>query len=113
MPYVLLTAAAAVLLYRCFFSFVWSDESFYLSLVHRFWAGDAPIVDEWSGVQFYAVILLPVYSLYRLLVGSSDGVYLFFRILAVVSQYCCIRGQISTELPITASHFCFLPGRFF
>ena len=87
MPYVLLTAAAAVLLYRCFFSFVWSDESFYLSLVHRFWAGDAPIVDEWSGVQFYAVILLPVYSLYRLLVGSSDGVYLFFRILAVVSQY--------------------------
>ena len=87
LPYLLLTGTAGILLYRCFFSFVWSDESFYLSLVHRFWVGDRPIVDEWSGVQFYAVALLPLYSIYRLGVGSSDGVYLFFRIAMVLANY--------------------------
>ena len=86
-PYLFLTMAAALLVYRCFFSFVWSDESFYLSLVHRFWVGDRPIVDEWSGVQLYSIILLPIYSIYRFLVGSSDGVYLFFRILMVLAEY--------------------------
>lgn len=86
-PYLLLTGVTGVLLYRCFFSFVWSDESFYLSLVHRFWVGDRPVIDEWSGVQFYAVALLPLYSIYRRVVGSSDGVYLFFRILMVLANY--------------------------
>lgn len=86
-PYFFLTAIAALLIYRCFFSFVWSDESFYLSLVHRFWTGDRPIVDEWSGVQLYSIILLPIYSVYRLVMGSSDGVYLFFRILMVLAEY--------------------------
>ena len=62
-PYLLLTGVTGVLLYRCFFSFVWSDESFYLSLVHRFWVGDRPVIDEWPGVQFYAVALLPLYSI--------------------------------------------------
>ena len=87
LPYLLLTGTAGILLYRCLFSFAWSDESFYLSLVHRFWVGDRPIVDEWSGVQFYAVALLPLYSIYRFLVGSSDGVYLFFRIVMVLANY--------------------------
>ena len=86
-PYLLLTGMASILLYRCFFSFVWSDESFYLSLVHRFWVGDRPIVDEWSGVQFYAVALLPLYAIYRLVMRSSDGVYLFFRISMVLANY--------------------------
>lgn len=86
-PVFILFCVTAVLIYRCFFSFVWSDESFYLSLVHRFWTGDRPIIDEWSGVQFYAVALLPIYSLYRMLVGSSDGVYLFFRIIMVLADF--------------------------
>lgn len=85
--YLLLTGMAGILIYRCFFSFAWSDESFYLSLVHRFWVGDRPIVDEWSGVQFYAVALLPLYGFYRFLFGSSDGVYLFFRIVTVLANY--------------------------
>lgn len=44
-------------------------------------------MDEWSGAQLYAVLLLPVYSLYRSLVGSSEGVFLFFRLLMVVCNY--------------------------
>lgn len=87
LPFIIITSCGVVLVVRCFYSFCWSDEGFYLSLVHRFWVGDRPFVDEWSGTQLYAVILLPIYSLYRSLFGSSEGVYLFFRILMVVCDY--------------------------
>lgn len=87
LPYVLITGCASALLIRCIYSFCWSDESFYLALVHRLWMGDRPFVDEWSGTQLYSVLLLPVYTLYVSLVGSSDGVYLFFRLLMVFCNY--------------------------
>lgn len=85
-PYMILVLISVLLIARSFFSFCWSDESFYLSLVHRFWSGDALILDEWSGVQFYTVFLLPFYSLYRLLAGGSEGIVLAARIFMVVCQ---------------------------
>lgn len=85
--YIVLTVIAGLLIIRCFYSFCWSDESFYLSLVHRFWIGDRPIIDEWSGTQFYTVILLPIYALYIKVVGSNEGIFLFFRLLMVISNY--------------------------
>ena len=63
--FITISLIAVILVVRCFYSFCWSDEGFYLSLVHRFWVGDRPFVDEWSGVQLYAVVLLPIYALYR------------------------------------------------
>lgn len=87
--YIVLTVIAGLLIIRCFYSFCWSDESFYLSLVHRFWIGDRPIIDEWSGTQFYTVILLPIYALYIKVVGSNEGIFLFFRLLMVISNYFC------------------------
>lgn len=85
-PYCVLGAACIFLCIRCFYSFCWSDESYYLSLIHRFWIGDRPVVDEWSGVQFYSLALVPVYDLYIKLTGGNEGIFLFFRLLVVVSQ---------------------------
>ena len=86
-PYIILTIIAFLLCLRCFYSFCWSDESFYLSLVHRFWLGDRPIIDEWSGIQFYSLVLLPIYGFYMKIIGNNEGIYLFFRLLIVISNY--------------------------
>lgn len=87
LPYIILTVIAALLCIRCFYSFCWSDESFYLSLVHRFWLGDRPVIDEWSGTQFYAFALLPLYALYIKIVGYNEGIFLFFRLFVVIGNY--------------------------
>ena len=86
-PYIILTIIAFLLCLRCFYSFCWSDESFYLSLVHRFWLGDRPIIDELSGIQFYSLVLLPIYGFYMKIIGNNEGIYLFFRLLIVISNY--------------------------
>lgn len=41
-PYIIFLVFILGLTVRCFYSFCWSDESFYLSLIHRFWVGDKP-----------------------------------------------------------------------
>ena len=83
-PYIIFLVFILGLTVRCFYSFCWSDESFYLSLIHRFWVGDKPLVEEWSGVQFYAILLLPLYSLYILIKFNNDwppDYFIFFAIL--------------------------------
>lgn len=82
--YGLIFLAFVILIVRSFFGFCWSDESFYLSTVHRLYQGDRLLVDEWNPAQFYAVLLLPFYRLYLWIVGSTDGVYLAARILSNV-----------------------------
>ena len=83
----LLFGALALLLWRSLYSFCWSDESFYLSTVHRFWLGDAPFMDEWNTGQLYSVLLLPFYSAWRAVVGSTEGIYLGARIAAVLLMF--------------------------
>ena len=80
----LLFGGLGLLLWRCQYSFCWSDESFYLSTVHRFWLGDAPFRDEWNTGQLYAVLLLPFYGAWRALAGSTEGIYLAARVTAVL-----------------------------
>lgn len=87
MPYIILIAAAGLLVWRSFYSFCASDESFYLAMTHRFWLGQAPAVEEWNTAQLYALLLLPFYSLYRAVVGSTQGIYLAARILYVVLAF--------------------------
>ena len=77
----ILSGIACMLLYRAFRGFDWGDESFYLALTNRFYRGDVPFRDEWHLSQLYAIILLPIYSGFVEFTGSTDGVYLFFRIL--------------------------------
>ena len=82
-PFVLFLLFTAALTVRSFYSFCWSDESFYLSLIHRFWVGDRPLAEEWSGVQFYAVFMLPLYKFYIWIKGNNDGIYLAARLFII------------------------------
>lgn len=80
----ILIASAVALGIRAFFSFDFLDESFYLAVTDRFWKGDSLIVDEWHPTQFFFPLLLPLYTIYRFIVPMGVGVYLFFRISAIV-----------------------------
>lgn len=84
LPWAVLLAATGLLLWRCFYSFCASDESYYLAMVHRFWMGQQPVVEEWNSAQLYAILLLPFYSIYRAIAGGAQGVYLAARILYVL-----------------------------
>lgn len=84
-PWCIISGASILLLARCFFSFSWSDESFYLAVVHRLWRGERIIADEWFTSQLSMPLLLPFYTLYQKITGGNDGVYLYFRIV-----YWCI-----------------------
>jgi len=80
-PYIIIGAVGLLLLLRCFYSFTWSDESFYLTIVHRFWLGERMIADEWFTIQLSSPLLLPFYSLYQTVTGGNEGIYLYYRIL--------------------------------
>ena len=80
-PIVILVVCGIALFIRNFYSFSWSDESFYLTVVHRFWLGERMIVDEWNPAQLGISLLLPFYSIYQWLTGGNEGVYLYFRLL--------------------------------
>lgn len=80
-PILILAACSIGLFIRSFYSFSWSDESFYLTLAHRFWLGERVIVDEWFTTQLSTLLLLPFYALYQGMTGGNEGVYLYFRLL--------------------------------
>ncbi|MCL2701348.1 MAG: hypothetical protein FWE88_06610 [Phycisphaerae bacterium] len=82
--YAVLLLGAVGLAARSFFGFDWSDEPFYLSLVHRLYQGDVYLVHEWHPTQFFSVLLLPLYTAYVKLHGSTEGVFLFFRLAYVL-----------------------------
>lgn len=80
-PILILAACSIGLFIRSFYSFSWSDESFYLTLAHRFWLGERMIADEWFTTQLSTLLLLPFYALYQGMTGGNEGVYLYFRLL--------------------------------
>ena len=82
-PYMILGLGFLLLLCKCFFSFCWSDETFYFSTTYRFYQGDSIFLHEWFPTQLSAVILLPLFSLYMAIAGSTSGILLFFRICFV------------------------------
>lgn len=80
LAYLTLLLCAAGLIARGFFSFDWYDEPFYLQTVHRLYQGDALFVHEWHPTQFFAPLVLPLFTLYMRINGSADGIFLAFRI---------------------------------
>ncbi len=80
-PYIVIGIVSLLLLVRCFYSFSWSDESFYLTVAHRFWLGERIIADEWYTTQLSTPLLLPFYALFQWFTGGNEGVYLYFRLL--------------------------------
>ncbi len=84
LPYILIALGALLLIIRAFYSFCWSDETFYFSTCHRFYMGDDIFKEEWFPTQLSSLILLPFYALYMVQAGSNTGVILYFRILFVI-----------------------------
>ena len=83
-PYCILLFAGILLLIKCFFSFCWSDETFYFSTAYRFYQGDSIFQHDWFPTQLSSVMLLPLFSAFVKIVGSTEGVILFFRICFVI-----------------------------
>ena len=88
-PYIILAVSACILLIRCYYSFCWSDETFYFSTTNRFYQGDSIFLHEWFPTQLSSVLLLPLFTLYMKIVGSTTGIILFFRIVYVIFSFIC------------------------
>jgi len=76
-----------VLFWRCFYSVNTTDEAYYIGTVYRLWFGDGMLCDEWNPTQqMCSFWLYPFYALFRLILGSNDGMILAFRLLYIVFQ---------------------------
>lgn len=77
----IISVLSLILFIRNFYSFSWSDESFYLTIVHRFWLGERILQDEWYTTQLSTPLLLPFYSFFEWITGGNEGIYLYYRII--------------------------------
>lgn len=76
-----------ILFWRCFYSVNTTDEAYYIGTVYRLWTGDGMLCDEWNPTQqMCSFWLYPFYALFRLILGSNEGMILAFRLLYVVFQ---------------------------
>lgn len=70
--------------FRIFLAADFTDESYYIALPYAFSLGLRPYIDEYSLVQNPGVLLQPLVSFYIWLMGSNEGIVLFFRCLSLV-----------------------------
>jgi len=68
---------------RSFMGVCQSDEAFYIALADRLWKGDLLLIDEWHPSQLIGFVNYPLYALYRLIAGGTDGIFLYFRLVHV------------------------------
>lgn len=80
-------AALVFLLWKASYGIVSLDESFYSTVLYRLWQGDGMIVHEWHPGQLFSFLLLPIFSLFMAISGSTEGVFLFLRLLFVAAQF--------------------------
>ncbi len=73
-----------ILFWRCFYSVNTTDEAYYVGTVFRLWQGDGMLSDEWMPTQQMSSFwLYPFYALFRMILGSNDGMILAFRLLYI------------------------------
>lgn len=76
-----------ILFWRCFYSVNTTDEAYYIGTVYRLWFGDGMLCDEWNPTQqMCSFWLYPFYAVFRLILGSNEGMILAFRLLYIVFQ---------------------------
>lgn len=76
-----------ILLWRCFYSVNTTDEAYYIGTVYRLWRGDGMLCDEWNPTQqMCSFWLYPFYAVFRLILGSNEGMILAFRLLYIIFQ---------------------------
>lgn len=100
-----------VLCFRAQYGYFFNDEPFIVSLAQRLRYGMHLVVDEWNFTQNFGVIILPLYTLYLKIFGSSDGILLAFRMVycfawvtTCITLYCIISKKYSGALGV----FCYL-----
>ena len=82
-----LAGIGIILFWRCFYSVNTTDEAYYIGTVYRLWFGDGMLCDEWNPTQqLCSFWLYPFYALFRLILGSNDGMILAFRLLYIAFQ---------------------------
>lgn len=76
-----------ILFWRCFYSVNTTDEAYYIGTAYRLWFGDGMLCDEWNPTQqMCSFWLYPFFALFRLILGSNEGMILAFRLLYIVFQ---------------------------
>ena len=87
-----------ILFWRCFYSVNTTDEAYYVGTVYRLWFGDGMLCDEWNPTQqMCSFWLYPFYVLFRLILGSNEGMILAFRLLYIAFQL-FVSGYLYTKL---------------
>lgn len=106
-PYFFIICIFLVFLNNLFYGYGWSDEAFYLSSVHRLFNGERLFIDDWSPTQTYVPLLYPFYAFYMKLNKSTEGIYLFFRIITLLFQtitactaYCILSQKNSKSVSL-------------
>lgn len=94
--YIIMISISFGMLIRIHYSFGVNDEPNYLALTHRLYCGDKLIIDEYHPTQFFAVILLPFYYIYKSIIPSGDGIILTFRflfeIIIIATSFYCLKS---------------------
>lgn len=83
-PYMFIMLCGITLLVRAFYSFCWSDETFYSATAYRFMCGDRIFCDDWFPTQLSGIIIIPFIYVYKVFVGDMTGVVLYLRIVYVL-----------------------------
>lgn len=81
-----LLSSAALLIWRAPYGFGLDDESWYLTMPHRMMMGDSMLTDEWNVAQLFSILLYIPCKLYIAIVGTTEGIILYFRYLFIVLQ---------------------------
>ena len=66
---------------RLFFGAELSDEAYSVAETYMVSKGALPFVNNWSQMPGWTLLLAPFVKIYTLLVGGTDGIFLFFRFL--------------------------------
>lgn len=83
---VLLIISACLLINNAFYGFGWTDEALYTAMAGSLYHGKRLFFDIFEPTQMYSVLVLPLFSFFVKLTGSTDGIYLFMRIITVIIQ---------------------------
>ena len=83
----LLILAFVVLVNNAFYGFGWTDEALYCATVNSVFKGQRLFFDIFEPTQIYSLLVLPFFTLFVKLTGSTDGIYLFMRIATLILQF--------------------------
>lgn len=111
-----LAAVAILLFYNARFGIGNEDQSLYLSITLRLIMGDSLLTDEWTMIQLSSFLLYLPVKAYLTIVGSTDGIVLFFRFLFIAMQgttaaviYTLLRNRGLASIWVALIFFSYVP----